>query len=263
MSGEGKKISVPILEGTELHQYETWIRKLATYAKTCEPLIPVSRSIDAIADRVELPVAVIPPARPANMVPDSEEEYQYLVDREDRRTVASKRRAHVLHPFLLAAIEYVGLIMYQHRQELSTPTRTPSIQDIRDNELGIHLLQFVRDCCILDSKRNSDALAIKDLRVSAWNALQKVSQRSNILIAAHLANFVMRLRTLEQYEGLKPEHYPYSLLQDTWISSVNASFYSEYLLKTFLEEETKIVFPNIYALLEHAKTQGLTQEYFS
>jgi hypothetical protein len=25
MSGEGKKISVPILEGTELHQYEAWI----------------------------------------------------------------------------------------------------------------------------------------------------------------------------------------------------------------------------------------------
>jgi hypothetical protein len=50
MSGEGKKISVPILEGTELYKYETWIRKLATYAKTCEPLIPVSRSIDAIVD---------------------------------------------------------------------------------------------------------------------------------------------------------------------------------------------------------------------
>jgi hypothetical protein len=62
----------------------------------------------------------------------------------------------------------------------------------------------------------------------------------------------MRLRTLEQYEGLKPKHYPYSLLQDTWISSANASFYSEYLRKTFLEEETKIVFPNIYALLEYA-----------
>jgi hypothetical protein len=117
MSGEGKKISVPILEGTELHQYEMWIRKWATYAKTCEPLIPVSRSIDAIADRVELPLAVIPHARPAGIVPDSEEEYQYLMDREDRRTVESNRRAadHVLHPFLLAAIENVGLIMYQYR----------------------------------------------------------------------------------------------------------------------------------------------------
>jgi hypothetical protein len=121
MSGEGKKISIPILEGTELHQYETWIRKLATYAKTCKPLIPVSRTIDAIADRVGLPIAIIPPAHPANMIPDSKEEYQYLVDREDRRTVESKRRAadHVLRPFLLAAIENVGLIMYQYRQELS------------------------------------------------------------------------------------------------------------------------------------------------
>jgi hypothetical protein len=153
--------------------------------------------------------------------------------------------------------------MYQYRQELNTSKRNPSIQDIRDNELGIQLLQFVRDCCTLDSEKHSDALAIKDLRVSALNALQKVNQRSNILMAAHAANFAMRLRTLEQYEGLKPEHYPFSLLQDTWISSVNASFYSEYLRKTFLEEETKIVFPNIYALLEHAKTQGLTQEYLS
>jgi hypothetical protein len=142
------------------------------------------------------------------MVPDSEEEHQHLVDREDRRTVESKRRAadHVLHPFLLAAIKNVGLIMYQYRQELSTPTRTPSIQDIRGNELGIHLLQFVRDCRTLDSKRNSDALAIKDLRVSAWNALQKVSQRSNVLMAAQVANFAMHLRTLEQYEGLKEHH---------------------------------------------------------
>jgi hypothetical protein len=30
------------------------------------------------------------------MVPDSEEEYQYLVDREDRRTVESKRRIYAL-----------------------------------------------------------------------------------------------------------------------------------------------------------------------
>jgi hypothetical protein len=51
---------------------------------------PVSRSIDAIADRVELPLAVIPPARPVDMLPDSEEEYQYLADREDRRTLESK-----------------------------------------------------------------------------------------------------------------------------------------------------------------------------
>jgi hypothetical protein len=77
MSGEGEKISVPILEGTELQQYETWIRKLATYAKTCEPLILVSRSIDTIVDRVELPVAVIPPAHPVDMRPDSEEKYQW------------------------------------------------------------------------------------------------------------------------------------------------------------------------------------------
>jgi hypothetical protein len=46
-------------------------------------------------------------------------------------------------------------------------------------------------------------------------------------MAAHVANFAMRLRTLEQYEGLKPEHYPYNLLLDTWKSSVNASFFSE------------------------------------
>jgi hypothetical protein len=92
------------------------------------------------------------------MIPDSEGECQYLADREDRRTVESKRRAadHVLHPYLLAATENVGLIMYQYRQELHTSTRTPSIQDIRDNELGIPLLQFVRDCCTLVSKRHSD-----------------------------------------------------------------------------------------------------------
>jgi hypothetical protein len=163
-----------------------------------------------------------------------------LADREDRRTVESKRRAAdlVLHPFLLAAIENVGQVMYQYRRELNTPTRTPSIKDNRDNELGIPLLQFVRDCCTLDSRRHSEALAIKDLRVSAWSALQKVSQRSNVLKAVHFVNVAMRLRTLEQYEGLNPEHCPYSLLQDTWISSIKASFYSEYLRKTFLEVET-------------------------
>jgi hypothetical protein len=187
------------------------------------------------------------------MLPDSEEGYQYLADRDYRRTVESKRRAadHVLHPFLLAAIEDAGLIMHQYRQELNTSARSPS------NELRIPLLQFVRDYCTLDSTKHSDALAIKDLRASAWNSLQKVSPRSNLVMAAHVANFAIRLRILEQYEGLKPEHYPYSLLQDTWVSFGNTSFYSEYLRKTFLEEETKIVFPNIYALLENAKTSLL------
>jgi hypothetical protein len=55
--------------------------------------------------------AVIPPARPVDMRPDSEEKYQYLANREDRPTVESKRRAadHVLRPFLLAAIDDISL----------------------------------------------------------------------------------------------------------------------------------------------------------
>jgi hypothetical protein len=96
--------------------------------------------------------------------------------------IESKRRAadHISHPILLAVINKVGLIMHQYREELNTPTRIQSIQHIRDNELGIRLLQFIRDCFTLDSSKHSDALAIKILRVSAWNSLPSQCLASSV-----------------------------------------------------------------------------------
>jgi hypothetical protein len=93
------------------------------------------------------------------MIPGSVAEYHYLSDLDNGRTVEAKRRTseHVVHPILLVAINDFGLIMYQYRQEISTPTRDPSIQpELKETPTPIKSTTYVylRDLKTYDLARD-------------------------------------------------------------------------------------------------------------